>query len=236
VGDTAVIGHLATDDKGVLEQLRNAGSMPSPTGDALAAESPSVEQLHGRDATAPAVDVDEEGFERLDMDHRPETLPMGTDGQQTSMTFPIPPRPVVQSSYMAAPEMPSAPSFGKDSGGSAPGQASAPFIEDVTAGTGPTAPLVEDDLALVEEDPGHQEPSGHPGPSAPPAASAERDDQGVSSAPVAPAQPTPAARASHARRSLGLDLPVEDSGAAPPLVDEHTSAAPTTRFLPRYEP
>jgi hypothetical protein len=235
VGDTAVIGHLATDDKGVLEQLRNAGSMPTPTGEASIADSPSVEPHHGRDATAPAVDVDEEGFERLDMDHRPEASSMGTDGQEASITFPIPPRPVVQSSYMAAPEMPSAPSFGEDSGGSAPGQASAPFIEDVTAGTGPSAPLAEDDLAPVEEASGQQEPSDHPGPSAPPVASTERDHEGASSASVAPAQPTPAARASHARRSLGLDLPVEDSGAAPPLVDEHT-AAPTTRFLPRYEP
>lgn len=236
LGDTAVIGHLATDDKGVLEQLRNAGSMPTPTGEAPIADSPSVEPHHGRDATAPAVDIDDEGFERLDMDYRPEASPMETDGQEGSITLPIPPRPVVQSSYMAAPEMPSAPSFGEDSGDSAPGQASAPFIEDVTAGTGPSAPLAEDNLVQVEEDSGHQESSDHPGPSAPPAASTERDHEGVSSTSVAPAQPTPAARASHARRSLGLDLPVEDSGAAPPLVDEHTSAAPTTRFLPRYEP
>lgn len=235
VGDVAVRGHLATDDKGVLEQLRNAASMPAPSGEPPVEHSPVHAQQNIRDASAPAIDLDEDGFEKLDVTHRGDAA-TDSDALAATPSFPTPPQPILQSSYLAAPSTPSAPSFGGDLDGSAPDLASAPpaVAEDDSPYISPSAPLALED---VNEGPGDdQQPPQNLLASAPSAPSVDDAEETAAVSSAALAQPTPAARASHARRSLGLDLPTEDSGAAIAHMDEQTQAAPTTRFLPKYEP
>ena len=232
VGDIAVTGHLATDDKGVLEQLRNAASMPVPSDEPPMEEPPSMPNHIVRDATAPALDVDEEGFERLDAEHSVIDPVIQSNDYTATSSFPTPPRPVLQASYMAAPSAPSAPSFGGAiSEAPALDLASAPLAEDDLPEIGPSAPSAEDETPVERQD----NPDSSI-PSAPTAHDIEGSADSSAPIPGAVAQPTPAARASHARRSLGLDLPTEDHATATAPTDESTQTVPTTRFLPKYEP
>jgi hypothetical protein len=78
-------------------------------------------------------------------------------------------------------------------------------------------------------------------PSAPPPEGNSEDSEysAASSAngvALAVAQPTPAARASHARRSLGLDLPSEEAPMMPVISNQPAEVIPVPRFLPKYEP
>lgn len=242
-GQVITAGHLATDDKGVLEQLRLAASMPGspPAGNqtrssmlsgALAPPSPTSPIIGG--ATAPAIEVDEEGFETMHhlFDHDEATASTATGPTTTgahapppmSSILPGPPRAIALSSDITSSVVPSAPVFGT-SGESVSNPtdmmapqavASAPVLddEDVANIILPSAPFDENDSE-------HAQTSGNV-PSAPPGSEHQR--MVGPSSPLAPppsmtSQPTSAARASHARRTLGLDLPVDGptrSSSPPP--------------------
>lgn len=82
-----VTAHVATDDKQLLERLRVRGSAPpvssSVPGDGL--------------ATAPTVEVDEDGYERYNA-HEGSSEPPQEPIAQPSSSIPLPPRPTVQRS------------------------------------------------------------------------------------------------------------------------------------------
>jgi hypothetical protein len=74
-------GHVATDDKRLLEQLmRNAGSMPGSAEETIS-------------SSAPVVDVDEDGFERLESGEDGPSAPPPTS---SVVGLPAPPKPVSQ--------------------------------------------------------------------------------------------------------------------------------------------
>lgn len=227
-GDSLVTGHLATDDKGVLEQLRNAASMPEAlTFSNEPDSSPPDAGYMPSDATAPVVETDADGFEALaEDDHTPN---VDTDvGASSTPVFPTPPRPIVQSSLALTQDLPSTP-FDMQNALHSTVASSPP--DDPIARMTPSAPAGVDVDEAME---------ANTIPSAP----ALDDPMESSVTPVATttdvpasavAQPTNAARASHARRSLGLELPTDEA----PTITQASEAVPTAavpRFLPKYEP
>jgi hypothetical protein len=229
---STMTGHLATDDKGTLERLRMGGSMPLPPPDAEVDEGPLTESVQTGSPpalpTAPDFDLDEDGFERLG---GASLTPPGVQDPPSRVSYPVPPPRIVQTSMLAS--EPSVPPVG-----SAPdvaNLASAPMLDDpLDLGTAPSAPG-EDDPDLVEDThvPNHS-------PSAPELSSEQSPAGSSSSGAFQPgatiAQPTSAARLSHARRSLGLNLPSDDTAGS--SVRELPAAAipQPVRFLPKYEP
>lgn len=206
--------------------------MPLPPPDAEVDDGPLSESIQTdlppALPTAPDFDLDEDGFERLD---GASLTPPGVLDPSTRVSYPVPPPRIVQTSMLA--NEPSVPPVGN-----APdvaNLASAPMLDDpVDLGTAPSAPG-EDDPDLVEET--HVP---HHSPSAP--------ELGIEQSPAEPsspsafqpgatiAQPTSAARLSHARRSLGLNLPSDDT-AGSSVRELPTAAIPQpVRFLPKYEP
>lgn len=156
---TPIGGHLATDDKEVLERLRMASSLPTESSEALT--------LH---ASAPDLDVDEDGFERMDLggeippeaseDHEhsehSDVLHDGVRTPRSSSVLPLPPKPVVyQTSVPSAPPTPSLPDhlhllasspLDMPAVGAAPTAASAPMAPSSSLHlTVPSAPALEDE-------------------------------------------------------------------------------------------
>lgn len=102
--DEERVRHIATDDKRVLERMRMGGSEPPNTHSPLAPPSPSepphLERAidersalgsgHEQGPSAPHVDIDDDGFERHDL----ETEAVGTDESvgQLHPDIPAPPR------------------------------------------------------------------------------------------------------------------------------------------------
>lgn len=86
---TAVGAHIATDDKHVLERLRVAASQPAW------AANHSVTEMDGEGPSAPVLDVDDDGFERLEVDG---TVDQVIPDAPTSSALPAPPRPLVYTS------------------------------------------------------------------------------------------------------------------------------------------
>lgn len=244
---TGAGGHVATDDKQVLERLRLAGSAPPVAGD------PAIPDVHqesltegqqrlGLQASAPELQVDEDGFERLE-----ELLPPSEEEQNTSATeasaasssciLPLPPAAIAQRSLAyARPSSP--PRMSSPVIASAP---SAPHFGDDMAGEDaqPSAPPLDID-AFDDEEPPMQLP---PEPSAPgadlPPDERRSTEEGE--------EVTLSRRFTVPHRTLGIDLPSEL--AAPPAfphpedVASSTGATTSTlanvgapRYLPRYEP
>ncbi|KAJ9110808.1 hypothetical protein QFC22_006664 [Naganishia vaughanmartiniae] len=176
-------GHVATDDKQVLERLRMSGSAPT-SGDggengmdasvthgdlqqSLTLPTTTSQQSNGHhavplQASAPELPVDEDGFERLEDDLLPPDVYSHTNGtattsrSDTTNAFPLPPAPIAQHSLAYA--QPSAPLGMHPSSPSSSGFAGIP--------SAPSAPF---------DSPEHEEagarPPGSPGvavPSAPP--------------------------------------------------------------------
>lgn len=142
VGDKGV-AHIATDDKRVLERMRMGASAPPVLGEE-GAEGPS----------APGVEVDEQGFERVEEEVE---MPIREE-REVHPDIPAPPRSIAQKSYKAAEQMdereilPSAP----------------PVLRGISPSTPPTSQLTDIPSAppiLEEESDEHEE--GHPIPSAP---------------------------------------------------------------------
>jgi hypothetical protein len=129
------VAHVATDDKRVLERMRMGASAPPLSG---VEEGPS----------APGVEVDEQGFERVD--EEVEEVEVPEDHETRHSDIPAPPKPVTQRSYRAKePErdereiLPSAP---PDMRGFSP---SAP--PEVEVGETPSAPPLLDEEVEVED-------------------------------------------------------------------------------------
>ena len=227
-GDSVVTGHLATDDKGVLEQLRNAASMPEAlTTSSEPGSSPPVAGYRPSDATAPVLETDADGFEALAEDGHTGNEESEV-GASSTPAFPTPPRPIVQSSLVLTQEIPSTPFDAQNTPHSA--IASAP-PSDAIHRMAPSAPPGEDvddteEVVTIPSAPALDE-------------STEPTVSVVSTTADGPAstvaQPTNAARASHARRSLGLDLSTEEAPFTT-TASEPAPAAAVPRFLPKYEP
>lgn len=250
---TGAGGHVATDDKQVLERLRLAGSAPPPMdGDAAVSdhqapvtEAANQTTLH---ASAPELQVDEDGFETLE-----ELLPPSEmdDTAATSSNaapyssgpnmniLPLPPAPVAQRSLAyARPSSPPRPSSSPVIA-SAP---SAPHQEDPPLGIGeaqPSAPPL--DIDALNDAP--LETQLQPEPSAPGPDSAQDGHTGVEDG----EEGASSRRFTVPHRTLGIDLPAEL--AAPPAFPHPEgpvssvgaavnaiSSAGAPRYLPRYEP
>ncbi|GHJ89139.1 hypothetical protein NliqN6_5541 [Naganishia liquefaciens] len=229
-------GHVATDDKQVLERLRLAGSAPPPLGDAAdstdAARLPEISEVG--QGTAPTLPVDEDGFETLEDLLPPEEAgsSSGTlDGGGQGTVLPLPPAPVAQRSLAYA--QPSAPA-----GMSSPLIASAPSApyddEPEETSAMPSAPPLDLD--------DNSEPDVNlPEPVAPPLSPDERQE-GTSEAPGSLTR-----RFTVPHRTLGIDLPsdlaappafphTDDSAASTSGVASSSTAIGASRYLPRYEP
>jgi hypothetical protein len=161
-GPAPTSGHVATDDKRVLERLmRGASSMPGTT--------PDDEALVVQ-ANAPVVDVDEDGFERLDSSHlttsRPGPSALARSSSavavQQAPGLPAPPRPVVQASVPALASLggrADVPSVTPSESPSMPYEdaSSQPDVgASVAAATAPSAPMLGEDeeeasIGQVEE-------------------------------------------------------------------------------------
>jgi hypothetical protein len=193
-------GHVATDDKQVLERLRMAGSAPLP-GDngnnasvthsdlqpptTSTAESNEHHHVVPLQASAPELPVDEDGFERLDNDLLPPDEPMlaghsNTNGTAitsrsgTTSAFPLPPAPIAQHSLVYT--QPSAP-LGMHS--------SSPLSPLPMAGI-PSAPSAPFEIPEDEEE--STRPSGSSSgtavPSAPPLFEDEDTDDALMAVPL----------------------------------------------------
>lgn len=252
---TGAGGHVATDDKQVLERLRLAGSAPPPMdGDAAApdahqapvTESANQPILH---ASAPELQVDEDGFERMDdllppSEMEEDTVTTSSDvaaytGGLNTNILPLPPAPVAQRSLAYA--RPSSPPRVSSSPviASAP---SAPHQEDPSLGlegAQPSAPPLDIDSF----DNAQPEAQTQPEPSAPGPESAQHDHQAAEDGD----EGTSSRRFTVPHRTLGIDLPADL--AAPPAFPHPEgpvssvgaavnaiSNAGAPRYLPRYEP
>lgn len=86
--ETVTSGHVATDDKRVLQQLMQNSS-----------SAPLVEHLDQSVSTAPVLDVDEDGFERIPGDEGTQSnADAGSATRRMAPGLPAPPRPVYQCS------------------------------------------------------------------------------------------------------------------------------------------
>ena len=221
-------GHVATDDKQVLERLRLAGSAPPPmdeSGVRADIDRPlgSAEIEHG---TAPALPVDEDGFETLE-----DLLPpdAGDTGEGQRAVLPLPPAPIAQRSL--AYTQPSAPPVM-----SSPVIASAPSApyDDEPEGTAavPSAPPLDLDRSEPDVD--------RPEPMAPPLSPDQPEETSEVTRSLSRRFTVP-------HRTLGIDLPsdlaappafphAEDSAASTNGAASSTTAIGASRYLPRYEP
>lgn len=221
-------GHVATDDKRVLERLRLAGSAPPPMDESgvpadidRPLESAEIER-----GTAPALPVDEDGFETLE-DLLPPDEGATSVGQST--VLPLPPTPIAQRSLAYA--QPSAPP-----GMSSPAIASAPSApyDDEPEGIAavPSAPPLDLDGSESDVD--------RPEPMAPPLPPNEPEETSEVTSSLSRRFTVP-------HRTLGIDLP-SDLAAPPAFLRAEDSATSTngtansataigaSRYLPRYEP
>lgn len=92
--------HIATDDKHVLERLRVAASDPGLLQPSANLPGDVSEDLG---PSAPALDVDDDGFERFETGNNDawETAPAGGASSSTPSTLPAPPKPLVYTSLSA---------------------------------------------------------------------------------------------------------------------------------------
>jgi hypothetical protein len=227
-GESVVTGHLATDDKGVLEQLRNAASMPEALMSSNEPDSsPPDAGYRPSDATAPVVETDADGFEALAEDGHTGNEDTGV-GTSSTPAFPTPPRPIVQSSLALTQDLPSTPFDMQNPVHSAVASAPSTDLTDQMAPSAPPGVDVEEAIEanIIPSAPALDDPM-------------ELNATAVTATADAPAitvaQPTNAARASHARRSLGLDLPTEETPTST-QASEPVPTAAVPRFLPKYEP
>ena len=163
--EDSTTAHVATDDKQLLERLRVRGSRP-PTANQPGDVQPGV-------PTAPVVEVDEDGFERLDVGPSSSAVPEEEDVAQSSSAMPLPPRPTVQRSLLAlgstSPMSPSAPHQPFSPVSPSAPSAPPPEESDVIA---PSAPVLDEPETDDDDD---LEYSSPPQPSQPslPSSSAE---------------------------------------------------------------
>lgn len=226
---TGAAGHVATDDKQVLERLRLAGSAPPPLDEpAGASGDPAIRVDTVEPAgTAPDLPVDEDGFETLEELAPPDEDAIPGASNSVGLALPLPPAPVAQRS-LAYTQPSASPGMSSPIIASAP---SAPYEEPEGPTAMPSAPPLDLDSA---------EPEDRPEPGAPPLSPDNVPDDA--------ADPTGSLsrRFTVPHRTLGIDLPSDL--AAPPAfphsedpvatsgVASSGTAVGASRYLPRYEP
>lgn len=245
---TGAGGHVATDDKQVLERLRLAGSAPPITGDAIASDADRApisegQRQSGLQASAPELQVDEDGFERLDELLPPSEVEHVTAAATSipaasSSILPLPPVPIAQRSLAYA--RPSSP----------PGTFSSPVIASA-----PSAPYDDQDHVGLDDEPSAppldietfdaaQQPTQmQPEPSAPGPEMPQEERRSTEEG----EEITLSRRFTVPHRTLGIDLPSdlsappafphpEDAASAPGAAPSTLTNVGAPRYLPRYEP
>jgi hypothetical protein len=205
--------HVATDDKLVLEQLRLGASAPL---------SPPVEQTDGPSIpSAPQIEVDEAGFERITLEEAGPSAPPAPI-HQGHLLVPPPPQPAVQRSLGS---FGGATSEGLLLDGEHILPSSPPHINPPSAPSAP--PMAEDDDL---------------DPSAPPLDRSDGAEEPAFASPPVPSAPT--------EESVGSDGEIQSlssiqtdgppSSQTPVAAEEselsRTSNGPGIVFLPKYEP